>query len=99
MSAAFKVGEIAIGQNFVHNIERNGMECEVIGGLEMRTGYGSSTGDRITGMSYLVQWSDGMIRVQRPFQLRKKFPPSHYAAQQAMLDCISKAKQPAKVGV
>ena len=100
MSAALKVGDIAIGQNFIVNIERNGMECEIIGGLEMRLAHCVNTGEITECMRYKVRWADGLIWNQKPPYLRKKHPPSQpsASARQAMLDCIRKAQQPAKVG-
>lgn len=96
MSAAFKVGEVAILQNAAR-IENNGRECTVVRGLQT---YKLIVENCLHVHGYEVQCADGSVFVARPDQLRKKQPPRSYKSKyrQAMLDCIAKAKQPMKVG-
>jgi hypothetical protein len=69
----FKVGEVAIGRNIAWDAY-NGAECEVIGGLEPREVLNAVTFKRETWVAYRVRWSDGLITVQEPKQLRRKPP-------------------------
>ena len=79
MNDVFHVGEIATYMNFVVRTEYNGVECEIIGGLEMRMASLSEWGlPPFKCMSYLTRASDGRIFVVVPHRLRKKRPPSTY---------------------
>lgn len=90
----FKVGEVAVGQNFVVHPEYNGMEVIVTrvidGELEM------CDGEIFVGVYYRTEWANGHKDYHPSRYLRKKRPPEsdEAAARQAMLDCIQKAKQP-----
>jgi hypothetical protein len=76
MSAQFKVGDICVGQNFINHPEKNGMECTVIGGLQMRYGVDFRTGVAAWEMLYDVRWADGAESFQEPYTLRLKRPPT-----------------------
>ena len=76
MRAPFKVGEILIGQNMIMVTRCNGMECEVIGGLEMRDWRCEITGDFGQSMTYEVRWADGGVTVQEQNELRRRKPPA-----------------------
>lgn len=95
MSAAFKVGEVCIGQNFVNSPELNGLECVIIGGLVERLSKHLITGLITSGFRYRVQFADGSIFAQEPYFLRLKQPPT--SAKSIMRAAILKAKQPSKV--
>jgi hypothetical protein len=91
MSAAFKVGEIAVMQNCI-TASNNGRECEVIGPLN-HYALLLERGEVVFG--YEVGCADGSIFVARPDQLRKKQPPR--SAKSIMRAAILKAKQPCEV--
>jgi hypothetical protein len=74
MNYVFKVGEICIGQNFLTNTECNGMEREIIGGLELRE-WMTPDGRKGMDMSYMVRWADGHECSQIGYNLRPKRPP------------------------
>jgi hypothetical protein len=76
MSEQFKVGDVCVGQNFVFSTDRNGMECTVIGGLQMRPGINHITGKAAWEMLYDVRWADGAESFQEPYTLRRKRPPT-----------------------
>ena len=99
--SGFKVGEIAIGQNFAFDVDRNGAECEIIRGLHMvRVLYCVTTRRRLPrSMNYAVRWADGAHTYVEPKNLRKRRPPASDGAayRQAMLDCIERAKWPSEV--
>lgn len=101
MTELFKVGEIAIGQNFLVNTECNGMECEVLDGLEfVPIPICAKTGEALPpAMCYFVEWAYGVVSEVSPSNLRKKRPPEadDATARQTMLDCIERAKQPLEV--
>jgi hypothetical protein len=78
MRKLFKVGDVCIGQNFVRDLEYNGMECVVVGGLEVREWYRSDTGEGGCDINYLVRWENGEVCCQQPFYLRAKQPPRHW---------------------
>ena len=96
MSGQFKVCEIVIGQNFVNIPRRNGMECEIIGGLMIRSGinHDGSTG---TYMQYRVQWADGTTANVQPYLLRRRRPPASDSNERAYMqqwrDMADKAPQ------
>lgn len=95
-----KVGDICEGQNFESERQCNGMECVVVGGLEMRDWWHEDGTEGCDPM-YEVEWADGVASVVEPQHLRKRRPPStdEAAARQAMLDCIQRAKQGSGVSV
>jgi hypothetical protein len=76
MSAQFKVGDICVGQNFVVSKKRNGMECEVIGGLEWRRSINVTSLIERDILCYMVRWADGGETCQAPIFLRYKNPPA-----------------------
>lgn len=71
----FKVGDIAVGQNFNIDVHRNGMVCTVVGPLEFREAANNHDGKVTTGLRYRVQWADGVVTVQEPHFLRRQAPP------------------------
>lgn len=83
---AFPVGTICIGVGFVHELFRNGMECEVVGGLMMRIGQRTATGEIFSDYMYRVKWSDGLNSVQRHPQLRRKQPPQTFTGEQRIAE-------------
>lgn len=95
MSAGFKLGEVCVGQNFVHTVKRNGQECEIITSLAIRDYRDAATKEVRLGSVYYVRWSDGSEHAAHPHQLRKKHPPR--SAKSIMREVIAKAKQPSKV--
>lgn len=100
MSAPFKVGEILVGQDFFRNPRRNGMECEVVGGLALHHWRCTTTGEIGKGMNYEVKWSDGSVTVQAPHQLRRRRPPAADSHERTFMADIHKLadKAPQKVG-
>jgi hypothetical protein len=63
------IGDIAEGHGFTRHTDRTGMQCTVIGDLDMRDYINErKTVDKVS--SYLVRWVDGMISVQEPESLR-----------------------------
>ena len=75
----FKVGEIAIGQNFVNTPKRNGMECEILSILEWVECENITTGERTKGWRHMVGWADGKTTYQETTFLKKK-PPEEKAS-------------------
>lgn len=71
----FKVGDVCIGQNYVLSTERNGLECEILEGLQDRFFRNNHTQSLEYGQAYLVRWSDGDVWAVKHYQLRKKQPP------------------------
>lgn len=71
----FKVGEIAIGCNFILSQIRNGMECEIVGPLQKMIARHFITNKETTGYRYLVLWADGSETAEEPHYLRHKNPP------------------------
>lgn len=67
-----KVGDTARGEGFVqeHSKHFNGMTCEVIGGLELRSGFDPRSGQRRVGICYKVRWEDGSEARVKPGYLR-----------------------------
>jgi hypothetical protein len=76
MRSPFKVGDVCIGQNFVRDIDRNGVECTIIGGLEPRNYLDFHSGETFLLYCHEVEWSDGLISSIQPKNLRRKQPPS-----------------------
>lgn len=73
----FKVGEIVVGQNITSQPEYNGMEAEIIGGLEPRRCHRNATGEVLgTVMTYAVRWANGLVTAQEPHKLRRRKPPT-----------------------
>ena len=69
----FKVGDICIGQNFINHAILNGMECQIIGGLESR--HIRNKNNTYFAQRYRVKWSDGCITAAQHLHLRLKKPP------------------------
>jgi len=67
----FRLHEIVVGQNFVDSTHRNGMECEVIGELQERSGTFKHDSQIHTAIMYEIKWVDGDITLQPPQYLRK----------------------------
>jgi hypothetical protein len=92
MNEHFKVGEIAIAQNFEQFPEYNGCECQVINGLEFRGLVLADMTARENVLRYRVEFPDGMRLGPLPHQLRKKIPPQRLIAandEQYFLEVIS----------
>lgn len=68
----FKVGDMAIGQNFVTDVQFNGMECEIIGNYDRHLGIGRD-GDLRPIEGYKVLWANGKKSIQKEYQLKKKY--------------------------
>lgn len=68
----FNVGDIAVGQNFAHATFRNGMECEIVKGLEVRKGRLVHNGVKINEPMYMAKWADGELTGVLPAYLRRK---------------------------
>lgn len=74
---SFKVGDVVIAQNFVEMPWRNGCEGVVIAIKTNLPVVGSVTKNfAVLPLAYRVEWSDGKITAQEPYQLRLKRPPS-----------------------
>jgi hypothetical protein len=73
--ATFKVGEIILGQNFIHETFRNNMEGEVISPLIYGEARQSADGAISKDWRHHIRWSDGSVTVQQPKYLKKKPPP------------------------
>lgn len=76
--ANFRINEIAIGQNINSSPEYNGMECEVICGLQKQTvrwSDGRLTHDEPV---YEVTWANGETLCVRPNNLRKRHEPGNW---------------------
>lgn len=83
MSESFKVGTICIGQNFKeHATFRNGMECEIVNGLQLKESRNIHTGRINTKPRYQVRWVDGTVLWYSPIHLRRK-PPKQSDSQWA----------------
>ncbi len=70
-----RVGTVCIGQHFMFDTGRNGMECLIIGALENRECDMLVLGSRGMVFGCRVQWADGAVRVTKPKHLRPKRPP------------------------
>ena len=73
MSRVFRIGDICIGQNFLDDVEYNGMECVVIGGLERRE-YLDQQADEDPIWSYEIEWETRETSIVAPLCLRLKKP-------------------------
>jgi hypothetical protein len=89
----FKVGEVAIGQNFEYFPEHNGMECEIIGGLAIRMRMNSHDGTLITDHCYIVVWANGVRCTVSPGYLRKRNPPATDTSAQEYAALIERLTQ------
>lgn len=72
----FKLGEIAIAQNFDVFPEYNGQECTIIGELEPRDLVHDDMTFSEGQWIYRVQFADGMRLGPRPSQLRRRVEPT-----------------------
>lgn len=72
----FKVGEIILGQNFVHSTEKNGMEGQVVRSLSITTSRHIFTGVISTEPMYFISWADGDLYNVRPKNIRRRPAPS-----------------------
>lgn len=68
----FKVGEIAILQNSDYFTEYNGVECEILKGLNVHKIQHMDMMKKSHRLSYFAQMADGMRLNAAPHQLRKK---------------------------
>jgi single-stranded DNA-binding protein len=62
------IGDLAEGRGFTRHTDRNGMQCKVIGDLEMRE-WQHEDGSEGKGAAYRVKWTDGVVSVQEPESL------------------------------
>lgn len=69
---SYPVGTICIGQNFVVNTERNGMECVIEAPAQYMEFIGIQDDRRYKGVFYKVRWADGYDCPQEPKYLRLK---------------------------
>lgn len=74
--STFKVGEVAVGQNFEHYPEHNGEDLLVVEGLSHGAMFVGRARRWISGPHYRVQSSSGEEFLVRPHNLRKKRPPT-----------------------
>lgn len=101
MSEQFKVGEVLVGQNHVVHTDRNGMQCEVLGELRMRTGRSAALGGALkTSLQYLVQWADGRVWNAAPQYLRRRKPPVADSGERMIAELIRETldRAPQRVG-
>lgn len=68
---SYPVGTICIGQNHVLNVERNGMQCVIIGSIAL-TDWKASDGSQGTSYLYQVEWADGEISASEHYNLKRK---------------------------
>lgn len=94
MSEQFKVGEVAIGQNFVDFTEHNGEDLLVVGGLHYGEWVDMMALESCRGMYYQVQSICGEKFVVTPHQLRRRKPPSATGEQSV----LAMFKAPQRVG-
>lgn len=73
MSGVFKVGEIVVGQNHVYDTEYNGMEGQIVEGLETRR-WVTERGEHGKGFVYVVEWATGERCATEPKNIRRKPP-------------------------
>lgn len=97
MSEQFKVGDICVGRGFVVLAHRNEMECEIIGGLEMRLGKCSITGKIYEAAFYDVRWSDGGERLVSAHNLRRKPPKQSDKGERRILELFVPVEEPEMV--
>lgn len=71
----FKIHEVATGQNHIYDTALNGMECEIIEGLQIRRLTHKVSGLNDYRECYRVKWANGKILCAQPGYLRKKKPP------------------------
>lgn len=88
--AKFKVGDICIGQNFIFDTECNGMECEIIGGYELREGLWSGNLFPEKCYCYEVVWADGYICNAKEFNLKPRYDGNELVS---WSDCAWQPKQ------
>jgi hypothetical protein len=68
----FKIGDIAIGQNFTVDVECNGKECIVLSEYKTHVVHDDVHFLRpVEG--YFVEWENGNRGVVEPHKLRKKY--------------------------
>lgn len=86
-----KVGDICIGQNLVNRPSYNGVECEIIGGLELRNiSYHSEEPNKFKRVGYAVKWQDGSISSQTIHHLRRKSLPGSTADERVYQSLIER---------
>jgi hypothetical protein len=73
-SETFAIGEVAVLCNLTILTHRNGLEVEIIGGLENRPAI-RTNGDHVVILGYEVRDPTGEITITAPHRLRKKRPP------------------------
>jgi hypothetical protein len=97
VTTPFKVGEIAIGQNFVDFPEHNGEDLVIIEGA--RFGPTIDKMDRVvrTGVTYKVESTNGEQFVCSPSCLRRRKPPStgEQSVMQMFVDAPLRVEVPA----
>lgn len=86
----FKVGEVVVGQHFIFDTHRNGMEGEIVVGLHMGTIPHRITGTPIE-LGYGVRWADGDLRMAAPVNLRRRKPPT--TGEESVLAMFKRAPQ------
>jgi hypothetical protein len=92
MTGGFPVGTVCIGQDFSFATYRNGMECVIVHGLEMRAHCCQVSGiEYPPEPMYYVGWEDGTYSLVRPRQLRRKQPPTGEIAIMRMFDITAPA--------
>lgn len=97
----FKVTTICIGQHItsVFHAHRNGMECEIIGPLECRSGLARHQDGNfpLTAPCYRVRWADGVENLAFPKNLRKKPPKGETnTGEESILDLFKEPAPPVK---
>ena len=93
MSEQFKIGDVCEGQNFVRSPDRNGMQCTIIGGLEIRRGRIPQTTESFECLMYRVHWADDDITAQPPYNLRKKRPPASDSGERSIMELFDRPLQ------
>jgi hypothetical protein len=73
---SIKVGTICVGTGHIAAPYFNGMECEVVGPLAVRTVQSRVTGESRDQLCYIVQWANGERLASVPERLKPKRPPA-----------------------
>ncbi len=100
----FKVGDICVGVGHVKDTHRNGVECEIVGGLENRLC--GEFGDAKFFECYLVAWADEWkstpsVQLQTALhqKLRRKQTPQTFTGEQRIAQLFNVTITAGKVEV
>lgn len=89
MIKEYAIGAICTGHNILPD-EYNGLECEILGGLEMRGWWNEETGEPGESLCYHVRWATGEETHQEHHELRKKEPPAANTGEMRIKEMFTK---------